>query len=735
MGSDVEGVAPFAWSAEGEAAAIGADSALEGVVPFDLGAIAGDSEPADPYAALYAAAAPPSEPVAAAGDSLAALIAAEPFAPPDAPEPPAPAFSDEAVSAAGPPAAAPAPFITADGRVDLTVGWDDLDRTLAEATPSNVVDGFDEIVAEFGADGIAPFDLQAEDGGTDEGWAPFTEDDFAGWESGDAEPFATADEAGDGVGEPALPDVPSQTAAAMATVAEDLLWPEDARGAQVSTEPESANDLSSEEAAALTAEVADLSADIDQLASETSLPAIDAARPDIEPVQPDVEAAPLEVALDLPEMEFAPAEIEAAARAAPDMDAVAALTAGWDSIEEELAAAIPPSGLPAAEEGLDLLTDEGLVPFDFESHLESIDPLANPDAVGDPLDFDDLLLVTSQDATAPLGGGYGAGSDHGPAPDAFDRSTDVDDGGAGADTPDDLAGIVPFAFEETAQAVADAAIDFSDVEDVLPASTVDDFALFDEPIAEASVEEAEADADDDEGIEESPFDSSGFEPDPAELALEAAAGGDGWEAVDEEDETAAATIAAEPASDFPPAPKEAPAPSADAGRPSRWPAFISGTSELVDRFGEVGVLFARLREEKNSLVDLGVLQIDRSLATALATNGHARTHDESAGSRNDDDLKVLPLVAVAAGGTDLPRARPVAVDPEVTAEITRWRERLRQGQSEAEAVAAEVEQRVATGGSQTTYLRVLGEAYLKLGRSDLAAQQFRAASARRARRP
>ena len=719
IGSGVEGVAPFAWSAEGEPAALEADPALEGVVPFDLGALADESEPADPYAALYAAAAPASEPVAAPDDPLAALIAAEPFAPPDAPEPPVPTIVDEVVPPPGPQAAAPEPFVTADGRIDLTVGWDDLDRALAEATPSDEVGGFDEIVAEFGADGIAPFDLQAEDGAADDGWAPFTEDDFAGWESGEAEPVAAADEAVDGSGEPALPEVPSETAEPTAALAEDLLWPEDASGGGFATEPEPAVAVSPSagEAAALAAVVAGLAAGIDHLAGDSALPEADVA-----PF--DVDAALTEMGTALPEME----------RAEPEMDAVAALTVGWDSIEEELAAAIPPSGLPVAEDGLDLLTDEGLVPFDFESHHESIDPLANPDAVGDPLDFDDLLLVTSQDATAPLGGGYGTGPEVGPASDASDRPADVDGAHLAVAAPDDLAGIVPFAFEEAVPVDAEAPIDFSDVEDVPPASTVDDFALFDEPIAEPAAEAAEA-AEADEELDESPFDAGELAPEPPEFATEPAASGDIWDAVVEDDEAVAAAIAASPSAQSDEQPVAAPAPKADAGRSSRWPAFISGTSELVDRFGGVGVLFARLREEKVSLVDLGVLQIDRSLATRPAANGHAGADAEPAAARHDEDvLRALPLVAVAAGGTDLSRTRPAAADPEVAAEISRWRERLRLGRSEAEAVATEVEQRVAAGGSQTTYLRVLGEAYLKLGRSDLAAQQFRAASARRARR-
>lgn len=70
------------------------------------------------------------------------------------------------------------PFITADGRVDLTIGWDEIDRVLEEATPSDgEASGYDDLLAELDAGGMAPF--SADDGtGDDSAWEPFTVDDF-----------------------------------------------------------------------------------------------------------------------------------------------------------------------------------------------------------------------------------------------------------------------------------------------------------------------------------------------------------------------------------------------------------------------------------------------------------------------------------------------------------------------------------------------------------------------------
>jgi len=108
---------------------------------------------------------------------------------------PAPAATIPDVAAApeprAPPVTAPpvfvGPFVDADCRVDLTAGWDDLDRSLAAATPSFEAAGrYDDLSAEIDLDGIVPFDadIPVED---EDAWAPMTEDDFG------IEPVAAAD--------------------------------------------------------------------------------------------------------------------------------------------------------------------------------------------------------------------------------------------------------------------------------------------------------------------------------------------------------------------------------------------------------------------------------------------------------------------------------------------------------------------------------------------------------------
>lgn len=69
-------------------------------------------------------------------------------------------------------------FVGADGHGDLTAGWDDLDESLAAATPSlDAVGGDDALAAELGLNGIVPFDagIPGED---EDAWAPLTDDDF-----------------------------------------------------------------------------------------------------------------------------------------------------------------------------------------------------------------------------------------------------------------------------------------------------------------------------------------------------------------------------------------------------------------------------------------------------------------------------------------------------------------------------------------------------------------------------
>jgi Tfp pilus assembly protein PilF len=78
-------------------------------------------------------------------------------------------------------AISPSPFETGGGAIDLTVGWDQLDQALADATPPAASDDqFSELLAELRIEGLAPFDA-TEEAVDDAAWEPlFTGDPGSG---------------------------------------------------------------------------------------------------------------------------------------------------------------------------------------------------------------------------------------------------------------------------------------------------------------------------------------------------------------------------------------------------------------------------------------------------------------------------------------------------------------------------------------------------------------------------
>src|SRR5690606_10853291 len=82
-------------------------------------------------------------------------------------------------------------LVSDDGQIDLTAGWDDLDRALKEATPDTPsVTGFEDLVAELDAGGVVPF--SADESDPSDAWEPFTAADFADLESRPEEQAAQA---------------------------------------------------------------------------------------------------------------------------------------------------------------------------------------------------------------------------------------------------------------------------------------------------------------------------------------------------------------------------------------------------------------------------------------------------------------------------------------------------------------------------------------------------------------
>ena len=563
-----------------------------------------------------------------------------------------------AASWADTPPASPNPFITADGRVDLTIGWDQLDQVLDEATPDTTSSevGYTALLAELDAGGIAPFDAVVPSG------------DESAWE-----PFTAAD-----LGEDPSP------APAVGPGTDALL------GGDVRTEAE---------------------------AVAPAVAAVDWAAPPALPAEAD--------------------------------DPLAALTQNWDNIDQELLAAIPEE---AASGYTDMLrnidAEESLLPFD-PGGADVVDPLANPDAIGDPLEFDDLLTVTSRDGTStltptaavdpvpetgdePLAAGepppMAAASDPmpEPMPESWAAATattasPVEAAPALSELLGELDGVEPFSFAVDGPPAdgADGA-DFSDIEDVPfdPAAYAVPFAFDAPPMAVAdngAVPFAPGEIDEDLDLDlDLVVDLGldlGLEVDPA-LTMGTVGG---WTA-------AAGESGGDQGAGLGPAGSSVFDAGADADGEAAWPAFIGATSELIDRDRGIGGLFARLREEKGALVELGQLATDRRLSTAAPVVARATPN----------------LVGVATNGANgLGFGRAVAVVDEASdlgLDAAGLRAQLRADPASAGEVAATIEGAIEGGTPSGLLRRALGEAYLKLGRGDAAAAQFRLAMARRGRR-
>ena len=567
--SSEEELQPFTWSDDGDLAALGniEPFSLEGLEELEVPA---EAEPVAVGAPL-AASASESGPIGngspeSVEHALQELTAAVENAPTPEPTP-----SLQPPTASAPPA--DDSLVSDDGQIDLTAGWDDLDRALKEATPDTPsVTGFEDLVAELDAGGVVPF--SADESDPSDAWEPFTAADFADLESRPEEQAAQA------------------------------------------TQPQEAT--------------------------------------------PDV-----------------------AAEASSDNLA---------DLGEEVIAGIPPQQPTGYTELLRNVDQESLPELDDDS--DKVDPLALPDTVGEPLDFEDLLAVTSRDGTSPLGAETPAANAE-PIADPGDA--------VGAELPADLLvaegdslgaepaagpgidleipGVEPFSLEEIGPPPASDTPDFSDLNAELGAEPFDLAALDQIAVTEAAAGEAPLTA-------EAPMDTPvAADPVPAPSMAEVAA-------------------VAESQPQERPAAEEATPVSVEA---PRWPTVISQTSDLFDRREGVDGLFARLRATKRSLVEAGQLVVDRSLSPA-----------------QPPAAAEVP-VAVAVGQNGVKPANEPAPD------LMAMRLRLIESEDAAREVAQTLEAQIAQGYTEPLALRVLGEAYLRLGRTEQAAAQFRQAMLSRRR--
>jgi tetratricopeptide (TPR) repeat protein len=144
---------------------------------------------------------------------------------------------------------------------------------------------------------------------------------------------------------------------------------------------------------------------------------------------------------------------------------------------------------------------------------------------------------------------------------------------------------------------------------------------------------------------------------------------------------------------------------------SPWPQFAAGTVRLGDATNAGFQLFAQMREEKASLVELGILTVDRSLAW-----GQPETASDA--TQGDETVVTGP----SEGDVDT-----LSLDRE---RVRALRSRLDGDVPGIEETARELEQMAASGyGAMVS--RLLGEAYLRLERPAEAAEVFRRAIAER----
>lgn len=589
-------IEPFTWPEDADL------GALAEVEPFTVDDLHGFAEPLETDAPLEAAAVwqamdPTHEVNGASGQEMEGLVGAELAVP----STPAARFAASEPAPTTPVSPSPAPpedgpFVTADGRVDLTIGWDELDRALQEATPSETeITGYEDLLAEIDAGGVAPF-MAEEPHSADPAWEPFTAEDFAD-----------------------LPPAPVTAGTGDTTISQ-----------------------------------------------------------------------------------FAEAEAEASQIMAPDRGVASTLPSAdqpapqfgdWGILDEDLLAGIPGQESTGYTEFLRHIDQETLPPLPEEQ--ETVDPLALPDTAGEPLNFDELLAVTSRDGTAPLGTVFaeaaaaGDGSANAPAMSddlLADLGHDTGPALAAAVFDSDLVGLEPFSLEdivESVPAASDAGIADLDRD---PASLFADLP----PAAQEVAVTGPPDAG-----------SPGFWDD-----REPGMGGS--------------------------APPVAPALvqiSADRRvehdhEPNGWPEVVSDTSELIDRRDSSSGLFTRLRLAKHQMIESGELVVDRTLARGSAVAS----------------VPVAPVPAPALGVPEpaLPPVHERAVRPagELGLDLMAMRLRVMESKEAAQHVAVTLETAIAQGYAEPLALRVLGEAYLRLGKTEQAAAQFRQAMlARRRWRP
>ncbi len=134
---------------------------------------------------------------------------------------------------------------------------------------------------------------------------------------------------------------------------------------------------------------------------------------------------------------------------------------------------------------------------------------------------------------------------------------------------------------------------------------------------------------------------------------------------------------------------------------SQWPRFAPCLAGLSDSAGSDFKLFARLREEKRSLIELGVIDVDGHVSVPTSDGGGGYPDDEADQS-----------------------SQPIELDRET---LRRFRRALDRRADARGGVLEQLEDMASAGRAGAAVHRLLGEAYLRSGRTGEAAQQFRSA--------
>jgi hypothetical protein len=578
------------------------------------------------------------------------------------------------------------PFVTADGRIDLTVGWDDLDRQLEAATPDAAAEGaFADLLAELNVDGIQPFDMDGS-GPDDDAWEPLTAEDFGGTPT--PEPL------------PVVENVASPVQVEPEVIAEPVYV--DADPVFVDEQPVAPFDL---EAAANSEHV------IDPLREEDI---VDFAElNNIEPIEIPVAQIDNDILTGIPQM-----STSGYTEILRNIDEESPFVA-FEAAQEEVIDSPDATGDPLRfEELIEVTSKDGTGPLETDLHA---------DLPENPFDFSGTDLEAAMPPLEPEPMGYDL---EGVVPfDSDSLGSDGDANGqpvsfADIDQPAEVPAPAAPAFDMAAQTVA-FEVPAAEPEVVEPlAATSGDMAPFafdDTAPAEpevAAVSFAELDQ---------PLDQ--FVP-PVEMAASAAPEGDTNDAAEPVSYT---SLLRESAAHAAALEAEGQAAPAWAGREGLgpvahkvlWPPFVNQTSTLIDRGTESDGLFVRIAQQKAALVEMGVVSQMRSLKVKPVVVAVAPEPPVTEVVATADEPVIREVVEEAP-------AAPVMSD-QTRKDLMAMRARLLDDSESAGEIAETIEKAMGEGLKAPLAQRVLGEAYLKLGQVERAAAQFRQAMLARRR--